>query len=210
MHRLFMMKKSAVFSLVCGSIFSATGCATESQLTGGVPFTTTVPEQVAFFDNIRQHCGKAYEGKIVSGGSEGDGFTGKRLIMHVRQCSENQLHIPFHVGDNASRTWILSQTGAGILLKHDHRHEDGSNDESTMYGGHTQERGYPQYQSFPADDYSKDLFTRLGFPQSNGNLWHMHIYPDRFTYQLTRDGRDFRVDFDLTKPVAAPVTPWGY
>jgi hypothetical protein len=27
---------------------------------------------------------------------------------------------------------------------------------------------------------------------------------------LTRQGREFRVDFDLTKPISAPVTPWGY
>ncbi|WP_261389403.1 hypothetical protein [Ferrimonas balearica] len=173
-------------------------------------FTTSVPEQDAFFDNIRAHCGKAFEGQVVSGGREGDGFSDQRLVMHVRECGEDQIKIPFHVGDNHSRTWILTKTGAGVLLKHDHRHKDGSDDESTMYGGHTDHRGWANAQSFPADDYSKDLFTRLGFPQSNGNTWHMYIYPEVFTYQLTRDGRDFKVDFDLTKPVALPPVPWGY
>ncbi|GAA4883794.1 hypothetical protein [Ferrimonas pelagia] len=204
------MKKNAVFSLFCASLVSTTGCASVADVAGGVPFTTTVKEQVAFFDNIRAHCGKAYEGIVVSGAKDGDGFSENRLVMHVRQCAEDQIHIPFHVGDNASRTWILTQTGAGILLKHDHRHEDGSNDESTMYGGHTPDRGYATYQRFPADDYSKDLFTKLGFPQSNGNTWHMQIYPEKFVYHLTRDGRDFKVDFDLTKPVTPPPAPWGY
>ncbi|GAA5186604.1 hypothetical protein [Ferrimonas gelatinilytica] len=179
-------------------------------LSAQAAFTTKVPEQVAFFDQLRAHCGKAYEGKLVAGGREGDGFTSQRLVMHVRVCEEDQIQIPFHVGENASRTWILTQTGAGILLKHDHRQPDGSDDESTMYGGHTLERGYGNYQRFPADDYSKDLFTRLGFPQSNGNVWHMQVYPDRFTYHLTRDAREFRIDFDLTKPVEAPPAPWGY
>ncbi|MBY5981680.1 hypothetical protein [Ferrimonas balearica] len=173
-------------------------------------FTTSVPEQDAFFDLIRAHCGKAYQGTVVSGGRAGDGFSDQRLVMHVRECTDDQIKIPFHVGDNHSRTWILTKTGAGILLKHDHRHKDGSNDESTMYGGHTLHRGWANAQSFPADDYSKDLFTRLGFPQSNGNTWHMYIYPEVFTYQLTREGRDFKVDFDLTQPVDLPPVPWGY
>ncbi|SHI26303.1 hypothetical protein [Ferrimonas marina] len=194
------MKKQYVLAALAASWLAPASAA----------FTTTVPEQVAFFDNIRSHCGKAFEGQVVSGAREGDGFSDQRLVMHVRVCEEHRLEIPFHVGDNASRTWILTQTGAGILLKHDHRMKDGSDDESTMYGGHTEERGYANYQAFPADDYSKDLFTRLGFPQSNGNTWHMQIYPEKFVYHLTRDGRDFKVDFDLTKPVALPVTPWGY
>nr|WP_240473388.1 hypothetical protein [Ferrimonas senticii] len=173
-------------------------------------FTTSVPEQDAFFDLLRAHCGKAYQGQVVSGAKAGDGFSDKTLVMHVRECSDDQLKIPFHVGDDHSRTWILTKTGAGILLKHDHRQQDGSDDESTMYGGHTNHRGWANAQSFPADDYSKDLFTRLGFPQSNGNIWHIYIYPEVFSYQLTRDGRDFKVDFDLSKPVALPPTPWGY
>jgi hypothetical protein len=42
------------------------------------------------------------------------------------------------------------------------------------------------------------------------NIWQMYIYPDKFTYRLIRQGREFRVDFDLAKPVNTPVTPWGY
>ncbi len=42
------------------------------------------------------------------------------------------------------------------------------------------------------------------------NSWQMYIYPEKFTYRLTREGREFRVDFDLTKPVPAPPAPWGY
>jgi hypothetical protein len=54
------------------------------------------------------------------------------------------------------------------------------------------------------------LFTAAGNPQSNGNTWQMYVYPEKFTYRLTREGREFRVDFDLSKPVAPPPTPWGY
>jgi hypothetical protein len=130
--------------------------------------------------------------------------------MHVRKCTDSQLQVPFHVGDDSSRTWIITKTGSGLSLKHDHRHKDGSNDKSTMYGGHTNDAGWAQMQSFPADQYSKELFVEQGIPQSVGNTWQMYIYPEKFTYRLIRQGREFRVDFDLTQPIEAPKAPWGY
>ncbi|MDT0604997.1 hypothetical protein [Thalassotalea castellviae] len=163
-----------------------------------------------FFNNIKQHCGKAYAGTVTVDNAKGDGFANKQLIMHVRSCSDNTLQIPFHVGEDASRTWIITKTGSGLSLKHDHRHKDGSNDELTMYGGHTVDAGWPQVQSFPADQYSKETFVRGGIPQSIGNTWQMYIYPEKFTYRLIRQGREFRVDFDLTKPIKTPDAPWGY
>lgn len=163
----------------------------------------------AYFDNLRAHCGKAYAGKVVLDNPKSDGFDGP-LIMHVRKCSDTQLQIPFHVGNNHSRTWIISKTGSGLSLKHDHRKQDGSYDESTMYGGHTLDAGWANVQSFPADQYSKEMFVRLGNPQSNTNIWQMYIYPTLFSYRLIREGREFRVDFDLTKPLPLPPTPWGY
>ncbi|MEO3680316.1 MAG: hypothetical protein AB1780_04540 [Pseudomonadota bacterium] len=163
----------------------------------------------AYFDNLRAHCGKAYEGKVVMDNPKSPGFEG-RLVMHVRNCTDRQLQIPFHVGDDHSRTWIITKTGSGLSLKHDHRNKDGSHDVSTMYGGHTVDAGWPTAQSFPADQYSKELFVRLGNPQSNTNIWQMYIYPQTFSYRLIREGREFRVDFDLTKPMALPPTPWGY
>lgn len=163
-----------------------------------------------FFNNIKQHCGKAYAGTVTVDNAKGDGFANKQLIMHVRSCSDDTLQIPFHVGEDASRTWIITKTGSGLSLKHDHRHKDGSNDELTMYGGHTVDAGWPQVQSFPADQYSKETFVRGGIPQSIGNTWQMYIYPEKFTYRLIRQGREFRVDFDLTKPIKTPDAPWGY
>jgi len=80
-----------------------------------------------------------------------------------------------------------------------------------MYGGHTTAAGWANAQSFPADQYSKELFVRTGIPQAVNNTWHIYIYPGKtFVYRLTREGREFRVDFDLTKPIAPPPPPWGY
>ncbi|MED5511287.1 MAG: hypothetical protein VYB81_00850 [Pseudomonadota bacterium] len=171
----------------------------------------SIPSHDGFFDNIAAHCGKAYEGKVSVDNAAGpSSFAGKKLVMHVRRCNERELQVPFHVGDDASRTWIITKTGSGLSLKHDHRHKDGSDDKSTMYGGHTLDAGFANAQSFPADQYSKELFVSQGIPQSMCNTWQMYIYPKQFTYRLVREGREFRVDFDLTKPITPPSAPWGY
>lgn len=174
------------------------------------PPLVSVASQDAFFERIQRHCGKAFEGKISVDNAPSDAFTDKRLLMHVRRCTDTQLQIPFHVGEDHSRTWILTKTGSGLSLKHDHRHQDGSHDALTMYGGHTLDAGWPQAQSFPADQPTKEMFTAAGIPQSNGNTWQIYIYPKAFTYRMVREGREFRVDFDLTKPVPPPPAPWGY
>ena len=171
----------------------------------------SIPSHDGFFDNIAAHCGKAFEGKVTVDNATGpSSFADKKLVMHVPKCNERELQVPFHVGDDASRTWIITKTGSGLSLKHDHRHKDGTDDVSTMYGGHTLDAGFANMQSFPADQYSKELFVSQGIPQSVGNTWQMYIYPEKFTYRLIRQGREFRVDFDLTKPITPPAAPWGY
>lgn len=174
------------------------------------PKTVSIASQDAFFDSIAAHCGKAFLGSVAVDNAPSDAFTNKALVMHVRECNSTQLYVPFHVGGDASRTWVITKTGSGLSLKHDHRHKDGSEDALTQYGGHTIDAGWPQVQSFPADAYTKQLFVDQKIPQSIGNTWQMYIYPDRFSYRLVRQGREFRVDFDLTKPIELPPTPWGY
>jgi hypothetical protein len=190
----------------CGML-CALGLTTLSSA-GPAPLVS-IPTHDAFFDLIAKHCGKAYEGKVVFDNDPSPAFANK-LVMHVRACSDSDLQVPFHGGDDASRTWIITKTGSGLSLKHDHREKDGSDDSLTMYGGHTVDAGYNNVQSFPADQYSKELFVNLGIPQSVGNTWQMFIYEDKFSYRLIRQGREFRVEFDLTKPIALPITPWGY
>ncbi|CCQ09289.1 secreted protein [Pseudoalteromonas luteoviolacea B = ATCC 29581] len=170
----------------------------------------SIPTHDAFFNHIAKLCGKAFEGKVSVDNQGPSNFVTAKLVMHVRRCNERELQIPFHVGSDASRTWILTKTGSGLSLKHDHRHEDGTDDVSTMYGGHTLDAGFDNVQSFPADQYSKELFVTNGIPQSMGNTWQMFVYEKTFTYRMVREGREFRVDFDLTAPITPPGAPWGY
>jgi hypothetical protein len=198
-----MIIKIPIISFMALIIMAKSSTAAEAPL-------VSIPTHDNFFSSIKQHCGKAYVGRVTVDNASDERFSDKKLVMHVRRCTDRQLQVPFHVGDDASRTWIISKTGSGLSLKHDHRHNDGSNDKSTMYGGHTIDAGWNSVQSFPTDQYTKQLFVEQGIPQSVDNIWQMYIYPDKFTYRLIRQGREFRVDFDLTKPVNTPVTPWGY
>ena len=168
--------------------------------------------QDLFFQRLSSLCGKAFEGRIASPPVEADAaFAGKRLVMHVRNCSANAIRIPFHVGEDRSRTWVVTRTGAGLRLKHDHRHEDGSEDKLTQYGGDTLGEGTAARQEFPTDAFTKDLFVRENIPQSLPNVWAMEVHPARmFAYELRRPGRFFRVEFDLTTPVTPPPPPWGH
>lgn len=197
-------------SLLVTCILSANVWADSDKHTVSPAPLVSIPSQDAFFDKIKALCGKAFGGKVVLDNHGPSSMSEQPLVMHIRRCNEVQLQIPFHVGDDASRTWIITKTGSGLSLKHDHRHADGSYSESTMYGGHTSDAGWPQVQSFPADQYSKELFVTSGIAQSSSNIWQMYIYPEVFTYRLIREGREFRVDFDLTKAIPAPPAPWGY
>jgi len=183
--------------------------------TGSATAADQASDPVAdFMAAIAGHCGQAFTGQIVANEPpvENDPFEGKALIMHVRECSENELKVPFHVGDDHSRTWVLSHSNLGLQLKHDHRHEDGTEDAVTWYGGTTATAGTAIRQEFPVDAYSIEMFQREGLTASLTNTWAMEIEPgQRFLYELARPGgRLFQVEFDLKTPVEAPPAPWGH
>lgn len=165
--------------------------------------------QQQFFDAIASHCGKSYAGKLVSTDAADADMVDKPMIMHVSTCSTNEIRIPFHVGDNRSRTWVLSRTDNGLRLKHDHRHEDGGEDAITQYGGDTVAEGSATRQEFPVDAESIALFNANDMQVSTTNVWAIDIDPEHFAYELKREGRWFRVEFDLAHAVATPAPAWG-
>jgi hypothetical protein len=166
----------------------------------------------AFMSSLARLCGQAFAGRITANEprTDRDPFEGKALVMHVRECRQDEIRVPFHVGEDRSRTWVITRTTSGLRLKHDHRHEDGTPDELTMYGGDTRNAGTAMRQEFPADAESIALFEREGLTASIGNVWAVEIEPRvRYVYALERPGRQFRVEFDLTRPVTPPPPPWG-
>ena len=159
-----------------------------------------------FWENLQKQCGKSFEGTVTEGATN-DTFRDKKLVMHVRNCDEKTIRIPFFVGDDKSRTWVLTYENDRIQLKHDHRHEDGSEDKVTQYGGTATNAGSVTLQFFPADEETCDLI-----PNAAANVWWITLDETSFTYNLRRIGSDrlFSVKFDLTKTVGTPAAPWGW
>lgn len=160
-----------------------------------------------FWNALAPHCGKAYEGLLAEGTEASDAAIGQqRLIMHIRSCSHAEIRIPFYVGENRSRTWVITRTRDGIRLKHDHRHEDGTPDRVTQYGGDSRAGDDDLTLEFLADEYTARLI-----PAARTNIWTMSVESGKsFTYALRREesGRRFRVEFDLTRPIPTPPPPW--
>lgn len=195
------MNVPALISLLI--VVSLTGCNKPES-------TKTITAQEAFFNKLSRYCGKAFAGKLaVFNESDAKSFSGA-AVMHVRNCSADEIRIPFHVGEDRSRTWVITKTGSGLRLKHDHRHKDGSEDKLTQYGGDTVDAGSATRQEFPVDAFSKAMFERDGLKASMENTWAVEVNDNEiFAYELRRPNRHFRVEFDLSKPVEIPPAPWG-
>jgi hypothetical protein len=174
--------------------------------------TATLLPADAFFARLHDLCGHAYAGRLgAHDASDLAAFAGTP-VMHVRECSANEIRIPFHVGTDRSRTWIITRTATGLRLKHEHRHEDGSPDAIDRYGGDSggAQAGSARRQAFPADAESKAMFTKAGMHASIDNVWAIEVDPgQRFIYELRRPNRHFSVEFDLGKPVATPPASWA-
>jgi hypothetical protein len=150
------------------------------------PASAQAHAKSSFFGNLGALCGATFEGASVFPREAGDAFAGKKLVAHVASCTANEIRVPFIVGTDRSRTWIITRSDAGLQLKHDHRHEDGAPDAQTMYGGMANNAGTPHAQSFAADAYTAKLI-----PAAATNLWTLSVSPDgkTMTYYLERDGK---------------------
>lgn len=151
--------------------------------------------RAVFFANLGALCGAAFEGASVFPRDAGDAIAGKKLVAQVASCGANEIRVPFVVGEDRSRTWIISKVAGGLQLKHDHRHADGTPDDQTMYGGMASESGSAHAQSFHADDYTAKLI-----PAASANVWTLTLSPDggKMSYYLERDGKP-RFKAELTR-----------
>ncbi|MDP8917057.1 MAG: hypothetical protein M3M95_07645 [Pseudomonadota bacterium] len=176
-------------------LLAVSACATK-------PPVPAAPEDV-FFTRLEALCGARFEGRLTTADAADAAMRGQRMIMHVRDCAPGEIRIPFQVGQDRSRTWVVTRTAAGLRLKHDHRHEDGTQDARSNYGGDSRPPASAERVEFPADEFSKAMFITQGIPQSAANVWALELRPGAlFAYELRRPGREFRAEFDLTRQAA--------
>ena len=182
---------------LAAAAFALSACAT-------MPAPAPAPQQDAFMASLNALCGQRFEGRVVTTDAADADFARSRLIMHVRDCSADEVRIPFHVGDDHSRTWVISRNeDGGLTLKHDHRGPQGNPDGLHWYGGDTTSAGTANRQEFPVDEFSIALFNAGNATVSTTNVWAVEVHPGRiYAYELRRANRYLRVEFDLNRPVA--------
>jgi hypothetical protein len=186
---------------------TAVSCAPKETTKSPAPVSGKTAQDI-FFDALSTHCGHGFNGKLVSADEADTDLVGQAMQMKVGPCTDSEIRVPFHIGDNHSRTWVVSRTETGLRLKHRHGHEDGTEDTVSQYGGDTTGTGLSTRQEFPADGFSIALFLKEGLDVSVDNVWAIDLTPEIYAYELNRPNRHFRVEFDLTKPVDNVPDPW--
>lgn len=206
-----MLKRSnhtAILGFATVMISATLGVAC-MQATTELLSSEATPQQ-QFIAAFRPYCGQAYAAKIMEDNQPSPAWD-HPLIVHVRDCEDAVIRMPLHVGDDRSRTWVLTLQEDFIDFQHIHLHENGSPDAVSPYGGRTLEAGTSTEQNFPADPASQALFIENGLNVSVNNVWTVD-FPDEHTlrYRLRRPGRLFEVHTDLRQPIAIPPPAWGY
>ena len=162
------------------------------RVTAETPASDTVR---LFFASMTKLCGQRFDGATEFPANADHPLVGKKLVISVGPCAENEIRIPLQAGEDRSRTWILTLNERGLLLKHDHRHADGSPDKITMYGGWSMPDGSAIRQRFAADPETAALL-----PEAATNIWTIEIDEAKaqFVYALERNGQPrYRAVFDL-------------
>jgi hypothetical protein len=156
-----------------------------------------VPEPVSsdsFMATLRAMCGQRFEGGQTYAVDPNNEFANKIISTEVI-CSTADVRMPVKVGEDRSRTWIFTRPAAGLELRHDHRHADGTPDRVTMYGGMAQPGGTARSQAFLADAYTARLV-----PGADTNLWTVTVSENGavLTYRLERHARP-RAEFVMRR-----------
>ncbi len=156
--------------------------------------------QIDFFEHFKQFEGKKFAGKETFIAENVDSWADLELEMYVREYNDTIIYIPFRVGDNTSRTWMMIlEENNRLRFRHDHRHEDGTPEDLNLYGGYATDNGTSYKQVFPADEFTCQMLERIC-----DNEWTAEFSEDlsKFYYSLRKKGElIITVEFDLTNPI---------
>lgn len=148
-----------------------------------------------FFGNLKSLCEQSFIGKTFFPTDKKDPFVGVKLTINFSSCSKDEIRVSFKVAKDTSRTWVITNTEKGLLLKHDHRHEDGTPDKVTMYGGYADINGNALTQAFFADAHTSEMI-----PAAKTNIWQLSFNQSKsqLTYSLQRNSAPrYKAIFEL-------------
>lgn len=160
-----------------------------------------------FLARLGDRCGQAFEGVVVKAPETDAAFKpGNALVMHIRECRPQEVRVPIWMGTDASRTFVFTETPAGLDVRHDHRRSDGRAEPNTYYGGLA---AHPPVAQEPPSA-TRQEFKRIDDEGVNTG-WVAVLEENRFVYGTQRDGEwRHHFVFDLAQPVPVPGDPWGF
>lgn len=177
-----------IFSLLLATLITACACSSCAPAWNVEDFLR--PSEAAFFNNLKSLCGQTFVGETVYPEDPDHDFAGKKLVATVEGCGARNITIPFSVGEDTSRTWVITATYDGLLFKHSHQNPDGSHHDVSFYGGfaadYKGQKGTQYKQYFPADERTAEMI-----PDAKTNAWMMEFKPEtqELVYYLERHGK---------------------
>ncbi len=186
-------------------------------LTAAMTLAACASTEPTFFETLQTQCGQTLTGRVVSNQAVDADWraqtltlgpidcTGEAVTPDMPQVSGDSLVMPLAVGDDASRVWLVHNSGGALEFRHFHYEPDGSPSPVTSYGGLALPGGTATRQQFPADAATQANFTANGIARSNPNIWTFTLdkAAGTLTYALARpatdtdEARDFRAEFVL-------------
>ncbi len=198
-HKLILLVFFSTMLIYCGRSGQEQASGSKTGTGGRASAEVSLSDtERGFMNNLAGLCGNSFPGKETYTAPGRESWADKNFVMHVTVCEDDRVYIPFHLDEDKSRTWMFLATEKGLRFRHDHRHEDGTPEDLTMYGGYADGTGNQYHQHFPADDYTIDLLE-----DTLGREWRIILAEDMsaFTYQLHYSSRlMFEAEFDLTAP----------
>ena len=158
---------------------------------------------IEFQANLQSLCGMVVKGQVTSTDPQDEDWRNEVLTLGPVSCPNAVTTVlPLAVGPDKSRVWTLTlqDEGQSLDFRHAHTLKDGSPDPVTGYGGvATAENSTATRAVFPVDEISKAIFAENDLQPSLTNKWSISIIPERkMEYKLSREGRNFVAEFDLS------------
>jgi hypothetical protein len=175
-------------------LFLMTACSGESE-TDLTPQLEADSTQGQFFANLFELCGETFSGEATFPDNPDHELVGVELSATIETCTEKEIRIPFHAGEDESRTWVFTRSGEDLHLRHDHRYPDGTAHDTTDYGGYANSTGSETAQYFPADEKTAEMI-----PEASTNVWMVELQPEtgKLIYYLERDEQPrFRAELTM-------------
>ena len=163
--------------------------------------------QGAFWDALEPACGTVLPGEMLSNASSDRDWRRRGVSLDVTECSSEGMRMVVQVGNDRSRTWILTQAADGIDFRIERA--EGTGPGVSGYGGVSSEGADAMRQVFPADEVTKEMFSERGLALALENVWSLTIDPEAgdLVYEVERisGGRKIRFDLSGAANEAAPA-----